>query len=125
MRPHLEIESLPTGGWGYDHMPLSAKYAATQKGVEYLGMTGKFHTSWGEFGGFKHPNALRYECAAMMAFGCRCSIGDQLHPNGELNIDTYKRIGLAYREVAEKEPWCVDCLASQRSGHFGDRKLTG
>ena len=23
---HLEMESLPTGGWGYDHFPLSAKY---------------------------------------------------------------------------------------------------
>ncbi len=23
---HLELESLPTGGWGYDHFPLSAKY---------------------------------------------------------------------------------------------------
>jgi hypothetical protein len=43
-------------------------------------MTGKFHTTWGEFGGFKRPNALRYECAAMLAFGSKCSIGDQLHP---------------------------------------------
>jgi hypothetical protein len=26
---HLELESLPTGGWGYDHFPVSARYAAT------------------------------------------------------------------------------------------------
>ncbi len=104
---HLEIESLPTGGWGYDHFPLSARHAATLNGVAYLGMTGKFHTTWGDFGGFKHPNALRYECAAMLAYGARCSIGDQLHPNGEMNPDTYRRIGLAYDEVRAKEPWCL------------------
>jgi hypothetical protein len=55
---HLELESLPTGGWGYDHFPMSAKYVQTL-GLDFLGMTGKFHTTWGEFGGFKHPNALR------------------------------------------------------------------
>ncbi len=104
---HLELESLPTGGWGYDHFPLSAKYASNL-GLDFLGMTGKFHTTWGEFGGFKHPNALRYECAAMMAYGAKCSIGDQLHPEGRLDPSTYKMIGEAYREVETREPWCRD-----------------
>ncbi len=104
---HLELESLPTGGWGYDHFPLSARYVANL-GLDYLGMTGKFHTTWGEFGGFKHPNALRYECAAMLAFGSKCSIGDQLHPNGRMDESTYAMIGTAYAEVAAKEPWCDD-----------------
>ncbi|MEI7900387.1 MAG: alpha-L-fucosidase, partial [bacterium] len=103
---HLELESLPTGGWGYDHFPMSAKYAQLT-GLEFLGMTGKFHTSWGEFGGFKHPNALRYECAAMLAYGAKCSVGDQLHPDGRLDESTYAIIGEAYAEVAAKEPWCA------------------
>ena len=32
-------------------------------------MSGKFHTEWGEFGGFKHADALKYEAAAMIASG--------------------------------------------------------
>ena len=102
---HLELESLPTGGWGYDHFPMGAKYC-TNLEHDFLGMTGKFHTTWGEFGGFKHPNALRYECAAMIAYNARCSVGDQLHPCGQLDESTYKLIGAAYKEVEEKEAWC-------------------
>ena len=102
---HLELESLPTGGWGYDHFPMSSAYARTL-GQEFLGMTGKFHTSWGEFGGFKHKNALRYEAALNLANGVKCSVGDQLHPNGEMSPATYSLIGAAYAEVEAKEPWC-------------------
>lgn len=127
---HLELESLPTGGWGYDHFPMSARYVITQK-WDFLGMTGKFHNTWGEFGGFKRPEALRYECGAMLAYGAKCSIGDQMHPNGEMNLDTYRLIGAAYAEVERKEPWCdrvkpvakialvssVQNQASWRGGH--------
>ncbi|MBE6614297.1 MAG: beta-galactosidase [Ruminococcaceae bacterium] len=101
---HLELESLPTGGWGYDHFPLSAAYSRTL-GKDFLGMTGKFHTTWGEFGGYKHPMALRYEEALCVANGAKCSIGDQLHPSGYMDEATYALIGEAYAEVETKEPW--------------------
>lgn len=101
---HLELESLPTGGWGYDHFPFSARYCQGL-GVDYLGMTGKFHGSWGEFGGFKHPNALRFEVALAVANGAKCSVGDQLSPSGEMDMVTYDLIGSAYSELEEKEEW--------------------
>ncbi|MBE6617694.1 MAG: beta-galactosidase [Ruminococcaceae bacterium] len=104
MDTHLELESLPTGGWGYDHFPLSSAYARTLD-MEFLGMTGKFHTHWGEFGGYKHPNALRYEEALCTACGAKCSIGDQMHPDGYMDDATYELIGAAYSEVEAKEPW--------------------
>lgn len=109
MNTHLELESLPTGGWGYDHFPLSARYVQNL-GMYYLGMTGKFHTTWGEFGGYKHPNALRYETALSIANGSRCSIGDQMHPVGILDEATYSLIGAAYKEVEEKEAWCKNVI---------------
>lgn len=107
---HLELESLPTGGWGYDHFPFTAAYAQTL-GMPFLGMTGKFHTNWGEFGGYKHPNALRYETALSVAFGAGCSVGDQLAPDGAMDGRTYDIIGAAYKEIEEKEPWLIDTEA--------------
>lgn len=119
---HLELESLPTGGWGYDHFPMSAAYCRNL-GMEYIGMTGKFHTTWGEFGGFKHPNALIYETALSLAMGAKCSIGDQLHPCGKLNPSTYNLIGKAYAGVEKKEPWCVDTEAVSDIGVLSSLSL--
>ena len=104
---HLELESLPTGGWGYDHFPKSARYVSCL-GMEYLGMTGKFHLSWGEFGGFKHPNALRYEAALSLANGAKISVGDQMHPYGFLDDATYELIGKAFEYAESVEEYCVD-----------------
>jgi hypothetical protein len=112
---HLELESLPTGGYDYDHFPFSARYAITT-GKEFLGMTGKFHTMWGEFGGFKRPEALQYECETMLSLGAKCSIGEQLHPSGAINQDSWSLIGSAYHVVSEKEPWCSDVIPHARIG---------
>lgn len=101
---HLELESLPTGGWGYNHFPSSARYAATL-GLDFVAHTGKFHTSWGEFGGFKHPDALEFEAAQMVALGSKCLVGDQLHPSGAINPDTYASIGPAYARIEKLEPY--------------------
>ena len=104
---HLELESLPTGGWGYDHFPKSSRYVSLL-GMEYLGMTGKFHLSWGEFGGFKHPNALRYEAALSLANGAKISVGDQMHPYGFLDDATYELIGNAFKYAESIEEYCVN-----------------
>jgi len=104
---HLELESLPSGGWGYDHFPLSVRYARTL-GKEFLGMTGKFHRSWADFGGFKNPASLEYEVFTMLAEGGKCSIGDQLAPTGSIDKSTYQLIGPVYASVEAKEPWCRD-----------------
>jgi len=104
---HLELESLPTAGWGYEHFPLSARYVDTL-GTDFLGMTGKFHYHWGEVGGYKKPDALLYECGAMLAHGARCSIGDHLHPTGAIDDSTMAVIAPAYAWVEAREAWVRD-----------------
>ena len=32
----------------------------------------------------------------MIAFGANCNFGDQLHPNGSLDLSTYENIGYAF-----------------------------
>jgi hypothetical protein len=106
---HFELESLPSGGWGYVHFPMAVRYARGL-GLDCMGMTGKFHTSWGDFHSFKNPEALQYECFQMLAQGARCSIGDQLLPHGEICQPTYELIGSVYSEIKAKEPWCVGAV---------------
>jgi hypothetical protein len=102
-----EIESLPTGGWGYMYFPKNVRLARTLP-PPYMGMTARFHKSWADFGGLKPYAALEYETAQMIAHGARCSIGDQLHPRGTLDPAAYANIGRAYARVAEREPWLHD-----------------
>lgn len=101
---HIEIESLPTGGWGYSHFQQRVRYMRTL-GLDMVGMTGRFHKSWGDFGGLKNQAALDFECLNFIANGAKCCVGDQLHPRGRLDRTTYVRIGETYRKIEALEPW--------------------
>ena len=113
----VEIEALPTGGWGYMFFPRVVRYARNF-GKPYLGMTARFHKSWADFGGLKPYAALEYETAQMMAHGARCSIGDQLHPRGVLDRAAYDLIGKVYARVAAREPWLDGAKAAVQIGLF-------
>lgn len=101
---HFELESLPGDSWGYLHFPVTARYARTL-GKDCMGMTGKFHTGWGDFHSLKNLAALEFECLRMLSFGFASSIGDQLEPTGTLNPATYRLIGKVYKQFAEREEW--------------------
>jgi hypothetical protein len=107
---HFEVESLPSGFWGYLHFPVTQRYARTL-GRDTLGQTGKFHTAWGDFHSFKNRAALEYECFRILALGSKCMIGDQLHPDGLIDPDVYDLVGPVYAEVERKEPWCAGARA--------------
>ncbi len=113
----VEIEALPTGGWGYMYFPSYVRFARNF-GKDYLGMTARFHKSWADFGGLKPYAALEYETSQMMAHGARCSIGDQLHPRGILDRGAYELIGKAYARVAEREPWLDGARSVAQIGLF-------
>ncbi|MBW7884650.1 MAG: beta-galactosidase trimerization domain-containing protein [Caldilineaceae bacterium] len=104
---HFEVESLPTSGtWGYLHYPVMARQARTY-GKPMIGMTGRFHTSWGDFGGIKTTGQLLYECATVIAAGGRVCVGDQLHPRGVLDPAVYRLVGDVYARIEALEPWLV------------------
>ncbi len=101
---HIEIESLPTGGWGYSHLQQRVRHMRTL-GKQLVGMDGRFHKSWGDFGGLKNQAALDYECLSFLANGAHCCIGDQLHPRGRLDAATYERVASIYAKVEALEPY--------------------
>ena len=104
---HYELEDLPTTWGGYDKLPPRARYFAGD-GNDMIAMSGKFHTAWGEFGGYKHPDSIRYEAATMVAYDCMCNFGDQLPPSGQLDEQTYQNIGHAYDYIAQIEGYQKD-----------------
>ena len=106
---HFEVESLPTSGgaWGYLHYPIVGRQARTY-GKEIIGMTGRFHKSWADFGGLKTQDQLDYECGAILSAGGRICVGDQLHPRGVLDPAVYRLLGKSFARVERLEPWLED-----------------
>lgn len=100
---HLELESLPSGFWGYYHYPRFARQLMLWE-KPWLGMTGRFQKMWGDFGGLKPQAALEFECFRAQAMGGACSVGDQLHPRGVTDEGAYRLIGSVYAQVEAAEP---------------------
>jgi Hypothetical glycosyl hydrolase 6 len=104
VQKHWEIESLPSGFWGYFHFPRFARYVSTLD-KPWLGMTGRFQRMWGDFGGVKPQAALEYECFRSQAYGGGNSVGDQLPPRGQLDHAAYELIGAVYGQCENAEPF--------------------
>ena len=121
---YYAIESLPGAEWGYMDFPISVKYNRNF-GVDCLGMTGRFHTEWGDFCSYRNLEALEYECFVMIANGAKCIIGDQLPPNGKLDPYMYERIGKVYQSVEEKEPWCENAKPVTEIGVISPEQFVG
>ena len=101
---HFEIESLPSGFWGYGHFPRMVRRIGRWN-KPWLGMTGRFQRQWGDFGGIKPQPALEFECFQAQAHGGAMSIGDQLPPRGILDSAAYDLISAVYKQVEEAEPF--------------------
>ncbi len=114
---HYEMEDLPTAWGGYDKLPLRARLFQMQD-KNIIGMTGKFHLDWGEFGGYKTKEALRYEAIIMAMYGVGISVGDHIHPDGEPDAETYKNIGYAFDYFEKIEPYCFDGISCANIGIY-------
>jgi hypothetical protein len=112
---HFEIESLPSGFWGYYHFPRMARLQS-HWGKFWLAMTGRFQKMWGDFGGIKPQAALEFECFRAQALGGANSVGDQLPPRGTLDPVAYELIGAVYAQCAEAEPFYAGSTAMPQIG---------
>jgi hypothetical protein len=110
---HAEIESLPTGGWGYAYYPYVSRYVRPF-GLPTLSHTARFHRTWGDFGGLKPEGALRYECCLMIAQGITSCVGDQLHPRGTTDEAAYGTIGRVYDHIESCEPYVEGCAVQSQ-----------
>jgi hypothetical protein len=121
---HFELESLPSGHWGYMHFPITMLYVRGL-GKDIVAHTGKFHTMWGDFHSFKNKAALEFECFRMLALNAKCLIGDQLEPSGALSMPVYDLIGSVYEQVEAKEPWCWNATPITEIGVFTTEEFVG
>lgn len=101
---HIELEILPTGGWGYDILPAHVRYARTLHKPLFV-MTGRFHRSWGDFGGLRSEHSLLFDCCNAIANGGGCSVGDHMHPRGRLDAPVYDTIGRVFARVRALDAW--------------------
>ena len=104
MLDNIDIEALPTGGWGYFYAPAQVRYQRNF-GLPVYGMTGRFVASWADFGGLKLPQQLDVELASLVANAVRCDVGDQMPPNGQLDAAVYHVLGKSYSRVKLMEPY--------------------
>ncbi len=103
---HIEVESLPTGGWGYNYLPYVGRLVRSF-GLPVLSQTGRFHRSWGDMASLKPEAALRYECGQILMHGLSLGVGDLLPPNAVPNPAAYDRIGAVYRHIEACEPFVM------------------
>ena len=124
---HIEIEALPTGGWGYAFFPIHARYGRVLP-RPITGVTARFHKSWADFGGLKTADQMLFETGTILAAGAVMNVGDQCHPRGVLDQGAYEVIGTAFKHVEKCEPWCAGAKAAAEIGVMmlpGDAEQAG
>ncbi len=108
---HIELEVLPTGGWGYDILTWAIRYARTLK-KPYFTMTGRFHKSWGDFGGLRPEQSLLFDLYNSIANGGTCSVGDHMHPRGPLEKAVYNLTGKAYSKTRKLDEFTENAVSA-------------
>ncbi|MBR2427590.1 MAG: beta-galactosidase trimerization domain-containing protein [Lentisphaeria bacterium] len=129
MESHLECECLPTAAWGYECLPMCAHYMRTVAGPDkcVLNMTGRFN-DWGDFGGLRTVEGLKYDLLYGAANGMRPDIGGHHHPRGDYEGPVFDRIREVYGFLQQYDEWVLDAvnkpevaLVYNRNGNYYPR----
>lgn len=104
----FDCECLPTAGWGYEHLPTMAHYMRNIKpDTQILNMTGRFY-DWGDFGGLRTAESLKFDLFYGLAHGMRPNIGGHFHPRGDKDQAVFDRIREVYHELQKYDEWYSD-----------------
>lgn len=106
----FDCECLPTAGWGYEFLPTMAHFIRNIKpGMQVLNMTGRFY-DWGDFGGLRTAESLKYDLIYGMAHGMRPNIGGHFHPRGDKDQAVFDRIHEVFSELQKYDDYLLDAV---------------
>lgn|GEM_PF-770256 len=100
------IESQPWN-FGYTHAPMHARYLRNT-GVPFEFMATRFHHMWGDFGGLKHINELKFDAATTIANGGVFQIGHQMPNNCTMEKEVFENVKECSDFVKERAEYCVE-----------------
>ena len=106
LHTHVEIECLPSGGWGYDYFWPHASYGRMIQKTR-LYMTGRFQAGWGDFGGYKGKASIEHDVYDALCNNYVPSVGDHMHPAENIVADIYKDVGEIYSRVMQYEKYTI------------------
>lgn len=104
---HFEMEVLPTVYGTFDETDFHCRKLENFH-KDIFGMTARFQHSWGEFGGYKDKEALKYEVANCLSLGAGVCVGDHCHPNGKMDAATYENAAYVYSYMKNIEKYCLN-----------------
>ncbi|MBQ7402119.1 MAG: alpha-L-fucosidase [Lentisphaeria bacterium] len=101
----FDCECLPTAGYGYEFLPIMAHYMRNIKpGTQILNMTGRFY-EWGDFGGLRTAESLKFDLIYGLAYGMRPNVGGHIHPRGDKDQAVFDRIREVYQYLQKFDEW--------------------
>ncbi|MBO7147438.1 MAG: alpha-L-fucosidase [Lentisphaeria bacterium] len=106
----FDCECLPTSIWGYEFLPTLAHVTRNiDPAKQVLNMTGRFNT-WGDFGGLRTADSLKFDLFYGLAHGMRPNIGGHFHPRGDKDQAVFDRIREVYADLQKYDKWYEDAV---------------
>ena len=102
---HSEIECLVCDNiWGYDYFPVKVAY---ERNIyeNTVFMSGRFRDTWGDFGGIRQIDELKYDAYLGLLNCVEFSIGDHLHPRGKFEDEVFLATKNIFKELEKVEKW--------------------
>lgn len=123
---HVEVECLPgANAWTYEYFASNSAFARNIA-EDVIYMSGRFRAGWGDFGGIKTKESIENDVFEALMFAGVPSIGDHMHPAGNLDTKFCDIVESIYADVEKLEPWTdgakfkadVGVLCERDAGYF-------